>query len=281
MPTTQPLKVHITGVYGLIGNLMYRHLSSQPDLYDVYGSGRRTVGSMRAGQANIVPLPADHFKIADLSDAQAVKNAIVGIDAVLHIGAAPGPDASFDVVLDSNIRGTYNVLEACREAGVRRLVYASSIMISNGHFRYTEPYKAIREGRWADIPETIPVITHKDPPRPTEPYSASKVYCEGLCRTYTDAHAISTICLRLGYVNQEDHCETPFANSEWLSHRDCVNLIELALVATEKPVFEICYGVSGNQHRWVDIEHTQKVLDYIPQDSHERRAAEISENESR
>ena len=271
MSPTHPLKVHITGVYGLIGNLMYRHLSKQTDLYEVYGSSRRKVGSVRAGRENIVPLPDDHFSIADLSDAEAVRAATAGMDAVLHIGAAPGPEATFDVVLDSNIRGTYNVLEACREAGIKRLVYASSIMISNGYFKYAEPYKAINESRWDEIPEEIPPITHHDPPRPTEPYSASKVYCEGLCRSYFDAHAISTICLRLGYVNQQDVCEIPFANSEWLSQRDCANLIDLALVATEAQKFEICYGVSDNRHRWVDIEHTRKSLGYVPQDSHERR----------
>ena len=43
MTETTQLKVHITGVYGLIGNLVYRHLSGQPDRYDVYGSGRRTM----------------------------------------------------------------------------------------------------------------------------------------------------------------------------------------------------------------------------------------------
>ena len=269
MPTTQPLKVHITGVYGLIGNLMYRHLSSRPELYDVYGSGRRAVSSARADRNTILPLPDDRFSIADLSDAQAVRNAIAGVDVVLHIGAAPGPEAPFDVVLNSNIVGTYNVLEACREAGVRRLVYASSIMISNGYFTHSEPYLSIRECRWDDIPESIPLITHRDPPRPTEPYSASKIYGEAICRTYFDAYNISTVCLRIGYVNWQNLCTIPFANSLWFSHRDCANLIELAMIATRKPIFEICYGVSNNQYRWVDIDHTREVLGYNPKDRHE------------
>jgi nucleoside-diphosphate-sugar epimerase len=41
MTDSKALKVHITGVYGLIGNLVYRHLHAQPDRYDVYGSGRQ------------------------------------------------------------------------------------------------------------------------------------------------------------------------------------------------------------------------------------------------
>lgn len=277
MSELKPLKVHITGVYGLIGNLVYRYLSQQPGLYDIYGSGRRTASSIRADRASIVRVPDDHFMIADLSDKDAVQEAIDGMDAVLHIGATPSPDASFEEVLNNNIVGTYNVLEACRKAGVSRLVYASSIMVSYGYFKYTDPYKAIKELRFRDIPDTIPVITHRDPPRPTEPYSASKVYGEAICRTYSDAHGISTVCLRIGYVNKQDLCDLPFANSLWLSHQDCVNLIDLALAATKKPVFEICYGVSDNRYRWVDLEHAREVLGFVPQDGNERAQAAARE----
>jgi len=81
----------------------------------------------------------------------------------------------------------------------------------------------------------------------------------------------STVCLRIGYVNKQDHCTIPFANSMWFSHRDCANLIQLALDVTKDPIFEICYGVSANQYRWVDIGHSRAVLGFVPQDSHEKR----------
>ena len=45
---TDPIKVHITGVYGLIGNLVYKHLSQWPEHYELYGSGRRQASSRRA-----------------------------------------------------------------------------------------------------------------------------------------------------------------------------------------------------------------------------------------
>ena len=61
------------------------------------------------------------------------------------------------------------------------------------------------------------------------------------------------------------------ANLLWFSHRGCANLIELALVATIRPVFEICYGLSGNQYRWVEVDHARDVLGYLPKDSHEGR----------
>ena len=163
MADSQALKVHITGVYGLIGNLVYRHLHAQPDRYDVYGSGRRTLSSVRADAESILRLPDDHFMIADLADAAAVAKAMQGMDVVLHIGALPNPDASFQEVLDSNIRGTHHVLEACRLAGVKRMVYASSIMATWGYYVYEEPYRSIREGRLDSLPNPLPVITHRHP----------------------------------------------------------------------------------------------------------------------
>ena len=266
MTVTQPLKVHITGVYGLIGNLVYQHLSAQSDKYAVYGSGRRTMSSQRADANQVTRLPDDHFMIADLADADATEAAIAGMDAVLHIAAVPDPSASFEDVLSSNIVGTYNVLEACRKASVKRLVYASSIMTTWGYFVHREPYRAIYEERLNDIPAEIPKVKVTDPTHPTEPYSASKVWAEGFCRTYYDKYGISTVCLRIGAVNKEDTATRPLVKAVWCSHRDVTNIINLALDATAEPRFDICYGVSDNQHRWVDLEHSKERLGYVAQD---------------
>jgi len=263
MTEEKPLKVHVTGVYGLIGNLVYRHLSAQKDQYDVYGSGRRTVSSDRINEEAIRQVPTDHFTIADLSDADAVLNALQGVDAVIHLGAVPDPNASFEKVLSSNVIGTYNVLEACRKIGIKRVVYASSIMVSWGYAQFEEPYVSIREGRIEDLPDPIPPITLSHLPRPTEPYSASKVWAEGICRTYSDAHGISTVCIRIGWVNKENAASGPFSESIWCSHQDIVYIIELALNATTAPVFEICYAVTDSKYRWVDIDHSRERLGYV------------------
>ncbi len=266
MSQSPVLKVHITGVYGLIGNLVYRHLHAQPDRYDVYGSGRRTLSSARADAESIARLPDDHFVLADLADADAVARAVEGMDVVLHIGAVPNPDASFQQVLDSNIRGTHHVLEACVAAGVKRLVYASSIMATWGYFTYAEPYRAIREDRLETMPDPFPYITHRDPVWPTEPYSASKVWGEAYCRTYADRYGMSILCLRIGGVNKEDRAVSPASQAVWCSQRDVANITERALLATARPIYDICYAVSDNRRRWVDMEHTRALLDYWPQD---------------
>ena len=194
------------------------------------------------------------------------------MDAVLHIGAVPRPQAPFEEVLSSNIVGTRNVLEACRKTGVRRLVYASSIMFSWGYFTFDDPYRAIREQRWDDVPDDFHRITVTDPPRPTEPYSASKVWAEGFCRTYFDTHGISTICLRIGAVNKEDYMPGSLGDPVFCSHRDVVNIFELALAKTEQPVYDIYYAVFDNRYRWVDMERTREGLGYWPLDSAEAAA---------
>ena len=178
--SNNPLKVHITGVYGLIGNLVYGHLNRQPDRYDVHGSSRRSASSTRADADSLIRLPDTHFVQADLGDADAMMQAIAGMDAVLHIGAVPDPAAPFEDVLHSNVVGTYNVLEACREAGVKRLVYASSVMATMGYFYYQEPYNAIREERFEDVPDDIPTLRlqiRPVPPNPIRPArSGGKVF---------------------------------------------------------------------------------------------------------
>ena len=259
MSEGRPLKVHVTGAYGLIGNLTYRHLSGKND-YEAYGSGRRTASSDRIDDEDLLRIPDDRFSLADLTDRDAVSRALSGMDAVVHLGAVPDPGASFETILESNIRGTYNVLEVCREEGIRRLIYASSVMASWGYGQFSEPYKSLLKGHLEGLPDPMPIVKVTDPPRPTEPYSASKVWGEGICRTYHDAHDFSVVCLRIGWVNKDNEATEPFLRSVWCSQQDITQIIELALKATENPVYEVCYAVTDGPHRWVDLEHTRDRL---------------------
>jgi NAD+ dependent glucose-6-phosphate dehydrogenase len=273
MSESNLLKVRITGAYGLIGNLVYRHLSDPAGRYAVYGSDRGRVASARADEMNITQIPDDHFRAADLADAAVVAEVVRGMDVVLHIGAVPEPTAEFQDILDSNVVGIYNVLEACRQEGVRRLVFTSSIMVNWGYFVHEEPYQSIRDMRMEDIPNPIPKITHLDPPRATIPYAASKLWGEALCRAYVDEHNMSIICLRMGGVNRDNYPGRPGYNSNWCSHRDVVNIYELALQATDQPGFDIFYAISDNQYRWVDTERARERLGFVAQDRAETALA--------
>ena len=137
-------KILITGVYGLIGNVVYRELNQTPDEYDVYGLARRRASSDRIPEDQTVVLPDDHFHLANLTDFDAVQRAVSGMDVVVHMAADPSGSQGFESILQSNLIGAYHIFEACRLEGVKRVIYASSIQVSFGYWD-TEPYKTLRE----------------------------------------------------------------------------------------------------------------------------------------
>ena len=267
-------KVLVTGVYGLIASCVYRRLVALPEEYEVYALARRKEPSARAPKEDQLVVPEDRFTLADLADMAAVERAVEGMDMVVQLAADPRPDAGWEDVLDSNIVGVRNVFEACHRAGVKRIVYASSIMVSWG-YQQDEPYKSISEGKFDQVDsEEVHTVTHRWPHRPTGLYPASKVWGEALARYYADVHQLSSLCLRIGWVNAEDHPHTAASGAVWCSQRDVVQLVEKSLKAPENVGFGVFYGVSNNTWRWVDIDHARRVLGYIPKDSAEERLAE-------
>ena len=261
-----PTKVLVTGVYGLIPGAVYRQLQSKPEDYDVYGLARRRQASERAPRGSEPDIPEGKFFLADLADESAVEKAVSGMDVVVQMAADPRPDASWKSLLNSNIIGAYNVLDAAVRCGVSRVVFASSIMVSWG-YQLDEPFKALAEGRFDDLAKMeVHTVTHEWPHRPTGLYPATKVWGEAVARYCADVHGLSVICLRIGWVNAEDHPHKPESGAIWCSQRDAVQLVERSMCAPEDVKFDIFYGVSNNKHRWVDIDHALEVLGYIPQD---------------
>ena len=264
-----PTRILITGVYGLIPGVVYRDLQERGD-YEVFALARRRQPSERAAKDAKLSIPEDHFFLADLADFAAVEEAVGGMDVVVQLAADPRPEAQWDSLLSSNIIGVRNVFEAAVRARVKRVVYASSIMVSWG-YQLDGPYKAIAEGRFDDLAKMeIPTVTHEWPHRPTGLYPATKIWGEALARYSADVHGLSSLCLRIGWVNAEDHPHKPESGAVWCSQRDVAQLTRRAIEAPEDLKFDIFYGVSNNKHRWVDIDHAREVLGYIPNDSAEQ-----------
>ena len=266
----QPRKVLVTGVYGLIAGAVYARLQEQPDEYDAYGLARRRHPSERVASGRQLRIPEGRFFLADLTDLEALEKAMQGMDTVVHMAADPRHDGGWESIMASNITGARNAFEAAYRAGVERVVYASSIMVSWG-YQQDEPYKAIAECRFDEAgDEELHVVTHEWPVRPTGLYPASKVWGEALGRYYADIHDMSVVCLRIGWVNGEDTPSSqPGMAPIWCSQRDIARLVERAIQAPEDLRFDVFYGVSNNRLCWVDIEHARGVLGYIPQDSAE------------
>lgn len=258
-------KILITGVYGLISGVLYNHLKKQSSAYELYGLDRIKRASSSAPQNRIIDIDNTRFYKADITDPNSVQQAVKNMDVVVHLAADLRPDAPWDSILSNNIIGTYNVFKACKNNGVKRVIFASSIRVVLG-YEQDEPYKAIAETRFQDIPDKIPLINHLSPVRPTEPYAVSKVWGETLAKYYSDIHNLSCICLRIGWVNTKNKPYKPRDSAVWCSHRDITHLIEQCINADKNLLFDIFYGVSDNQYRWADIEHARNVVGYTPRD---------------
>lgn len=259
-------KVMITGVYGLIAGAVYKHMAQLPDQYDAYGLARRRHDSDRVADGAGVDVLEDKFVLSDMSDLDEVTQAFEGMDVVVHMAADPSGGGGWESVLKSNIMGAYNAFEACRLAGVKRMVYASSIQASSG-YRGEEPYASFARG---ESDGERPIVDNTMPTRPMNIYASSKVWGEALARTYADVHGLSCLCLRIGWVVKEDKPRDRGADI-WCSQRDIVAVTEGCVNAPDDVMFDIFYGMSDNQYRWVDIDHAREVLGYVPQDRAEDR----------
>jgi nucleoside-diphosphate-sugar epimerase len=264
----EPTCILITGVNGLIGNILYRCLASQPELYQVFGLDRLAEPSKRLPKADFTPLPAECFSQIDLGDFAAVLKACQGMDCVVHLAADPD-GYNWESVRDNNMIATYHIFEACRQAGVKRVVYASSVMVNFG-YPADELYGAILHNDLPNPPSIptgpIPLIQHTEPPRPSGLYAASKIWGEALAYSFSYQYKMHCLCVRIGWVVGEDQPRPRFSGSVWLSHRDCAQFFQKCIEATKTIPYDIFFAVSDNRYRFLDLEHAHQVLGYIPQD---------------
>lgn len=237
----------VTGMSGLIGGLVGRALARNNT---VRALNRRAVAGVESVQA-------------DINDYDAIRPAFEGVDTVVHMSAYLGPDVEGQ--LTTNIRGTYNVFEAARGAGVRRIIFGSSGATAAGYEK-VEPFRSMVEARWEDVPHPRPTIDHTVPVSPRGVYGAVKVFGEALGRAYSDEFGISVICIRIGRVVAEDRPRDALHAARYLSHRDIVQMVERCVDAPEPVRFDVFYAVSDNRGRYRDIDHAREVVGYVPLD---------------
>jgi nucleoside-diphosphate-sugar epimerase len=202
-----PERVLVTGMSGLIGGALRCRLEGE---YDLRALNRRRVDGVVCHQA-------------DIADLAAIRPAFTGIDVVVHLAALAHSSPAIEELVPVNVVGTYNVFEAARLAGVRRVVYASSGATVSAYEREF-PYSALVAGRYDEVKEW-PWLTEATPVRPAGLYGASKVWGEALARHYADAHGLSMICVRIGQVEAEDRPTSIRGFSVWCSQRDVTGMI--------------------------------------------------------
>jgi NAD+ dependent glucose-6-phosphate dehydrogenase len=202
--------------------------------------------------------PEHEYIVADITDEEAVHEAIEDIDTVIHLAGDPRPEAPWDSVLANNIDGTQTVLEAAAETGVKKFVFASSNHAVGGY----------EEGRQPDIYRSFDDfrLDGSEFPRPSNLYGVGKVAGEALCRYYHDEYGMGVVCVRIGNLS-EGHPPEDYERGQamWLSYRDCAHLFECCLEADYN--YEIVYGISDNDRKYYSLKRAREILGYDPQDN--------------
>lgn len=164
----------ITGVAGFIGSNIAHALIDR-------GEEVRGIDNFSHGRwENIADIISKFdFREADITDASAIRSACDGVDYVLHqaaLGSVPRSLLDPLATNNANVAGTLSALEAAREAGVKRIIYASSSSI------------------YGNTP-TLPKREYM-PLNPISPYAVSKCAGELYCQSFYNVLGIETVCLR-------------------------------------------------------------------------------------
>jgi uronate dehydrogenase len=244
------VRVLVTGAAGRIGRVLTVGLADR---------GHEVVG------LDLVPQPdgvdfawhtadcADPDAVADLFAAEFAESSI---DAVVHLAGHPG-EASLPDALHSHAFTTAALLDASVEHGVRRFVYASS-----NHAVGHTPRSSLPDG----------LLAVETRPRPDTFYGVGKVAAEALLSLYADRHGLDVVCCRIGSFRAEPRTVRHLAT--WLSHDDCVRMVEAALT-TPAPGYAVLYGISRNTRAWWDLA-AGRALGYDPLDDAEHWADRVA-----
>jgi NAD+ dependent glucose-6-phosphate dehydrogenase len=254
------MTVLITGAAGNLGSKLRRHLERRYSL--------RLLDLHARGDTGIIKCDLSRW------DAGWVKQ-FEGVETVVHLAADATAQQTWPLLIPPNVDALINTFQAAAQSGVKRLVYASSNHVMGG-------YK--------DEPQ-MPLLTTDLPPRPgcryvvrgeardSTPYGSAKLFGERLGHCYAAAAGLSVIAVRIGWVLAGDNRPQDIPPERdawfrlmWLSNRDYCQLMEKCILAPPSLRFAIVNGMSANAGMAWDIEHTKRLLGYLPQDDVMRTA---------
>lgn len=180
------------------------------------------------------------FIEARLSDMAACERICEGVDGIIHLGGY-SVEAEWETIHEANIVGCFNLFEAARRKGVKRVVFASSNH-AVGFYRRTKR------------------ISTDQRVRPDGLYGVSKAYGEALGSLYADKYGLRVLSIRIGNVGMLPLDERRLAI--WIHPED---LVQLCRIGLEHPDLhcEIVYGASDNDRAWWD-NHIAYGLGYTP-----------------
>lgn len=201
-------------------------------------------------------LPAAQSMVGDLLDVPALERAMQGIDTLIHLAATPDDADFLKELVPNNIVGVYNLFEAARQAGVKRMILASSCQVV-WHGRMTGPFP----------------LTDASPLTPRYWYAATKAFIEAAGKAYSVAHDMSVFAMRLGFCPRTAQQCAEIAAAEWardvyLSQGDVGRFFACAVEAPDSIKFSILYATSiPAKTTRCDLEAARKLIGYEPRDT--------------
>src|SRR5947199_3465998 len=211
-------RVLITGAGGGIGRSLRETLRG---IYPV----------LRLSDRVPIAPPRDNEEVdqTDIADMREVEKMVAGVDGIIHLGGTSGEN-TWENILQGNIIGLYNVFEAARRAGVKRIVMATS-----NHAVGFYPRSQI--------------IDHRVVPRPDSRYVVSNAFSEAVASLYADKHGIGFLCTRIGNFGSKPIDSRRLAI--WISPRDYTQLMRNGLEHPDIRI-DMLYGVSGKKRSRYD-----------------------------
>lgn len=216
----------VTGGAGFIGSHLVERLVA-------LGHRVRVLDDLSEGRKENLASVWDRIEFleGDVRDPALVRRAVRDVEYILHQAALRSVPRSVEdpvTTTEVNVLGTVTLLEAAREAGVRRIVFASSSSVY---------------GEALELP-----LRESQPPRPISPYAVSKLAGEHYCRVFTKLYGLETVSLR--YFNVFGPRQDP--RSEYAAV-----IARFILAALRGEPLEI----HGDGHQSRDFTYVENVVD--------------------